>query len=133
MPSAVAVDARFFIDRRTGSRPVPRWALGGANVHDAASDPADATGAGMPASPSRRLVAAVMWQALVDVGAVAHAATRPGPAAAARWWFANDDETWPLSFRNCCAALGMEADAVRRELATGRPGVHAFSVRRGAI
>ena len=132
MPSA-AVDPRFFIDRRTASRPFPR-AFSGTGAHElAAGAPADVAPGGVPASPSRRLVAAVFWQALVDVGAVAHAATRPVPAAAARWWFANDDETWPLSFRNCCAALGLDVDAVRRELATGRPGAHAFSLRRGAI
>jgi len=132
MPSA-AVDPRFFIDRRTASRPFPR-AFSGAGAHAlAAGAPADVAHAGVPASPSRRLVAAVLWQALVDVGVVAHAATRPGSAAAARGWFASEDETWPLSFRNCCAALGFDAAAVRRELATGRPGAHAFSVRRGAI
>jgi len=139
MPSvaaAVHVDPRFFVNRRWGARAAPlvtgSRTTGGAIVHDAAGDPTDALARpGMPASPSRRLVAAVMWQALVDVGAVANAAPRLGTAAQAAAWFASDDAVWPYSFVNCCAALELEPGAVRHALTTGEAGMRrALAVRR---
>jgi hypothetical protein len=43
-------------------------------------------------------------------------------------WFASDDVTWPFSFRNVCAVLGVDPFAVRRVVRRhldGRP--HALA------
>jgi hypothetical protein len=31
-------------------------------------------------------------------------------------WFASTDRRWPYSFENICAALGLDADGIRRRL-----------------
>jgi hypothetical protein len=69
-------------------------------------------------SPARRLVAAVLWQALVDMALAPHrhGRTRRGDMADAGRWFASDDTAWPYSFVNLCGVLELEPAAVRAAL-----------------
>jgi hypothetical protein len=75
-------------------------------------------------APERRLLVAVLEQALDDVGLV-RSTTRTRPRARrlcgrrganVEVWFAARNEPWPLSFENLCSHLGLDADAIRTAL-----------------
>jgi hypothetical protein len=75
-------------------------------------------------TPERRLLFAVLDQALHDLRIARLAqgtGRRPWKAAAASGrgveaWFESDDATWPCSFENVCAGLGLDADAIRERV-----------------
>ena len=83
-------------------------------------NPADSAPAEPEQTPERRLMAAVLEQALSIVrgeqsgfAAVLH----PRVKAEAVGWFASRDVSWPMSFESVCAVLGIDADAVRGKVA----------------
>jgi hypothetical protein len=80
--------------------------------------PCDWREGGAPMTPARRLMAAVLEDAV-------HELTHPGGGSARarerRWdevlaWFASDDDTWPFSFVNVCDALGIAPSRLRTQL-----------------
>jgi hypothetical protein len=70
-----------------------------------------------PDSPEQRLMAAVLMQAVHDLLLVR---SHPGLLrhADVDGWFDDRDAAWPFSFENLCAALSIDADAVREALAS---------------
>ena len=55
-------------------------------------------------------------------------------AREAEEWMRSSDTGWPFSFVNVCAALGLDADYVRRQLALRREGAtHSFHRRRRRV
>lgn len=70
------------------------------------------------ASPERRLMAAVMIDAIRDhragIGARSGRARQLGHLAA--HWIASTETTWPFSFENICAAFDVDAADLRRRL-----------------
>jgi hypothetical protein len=83
-------------------------------------DPTDADGIRAahtrPTSPDVRLRLAVFEQALHEL--------RRYPAdtplgAAARAWFASDEQTWPCAFAALCDTFGLDPAAVRRRVLGG--------------
>jgi len=80
--------------------------------------PCDWRGGSARLTPTRRLMAAVLEDAV-------HELTHPGGGSArARGrrcdeilaWFASDDDTWPFSFVNVCDALGIAPTRLRAQL-----------------
>jgi hypothetical protein len=73
--------------------------------------------------PERRLMVAVLHEALVDWGRGA----RDGAGAElvafrrAAAWFRSADTRWPYSFVNVCEGLGISPSAVRKSLRRSRP------------
>jgi len=65
--------------------------------------------------PERRLMLAVLHEAVVSYLTRRERSTREGQMEIERW-FASDDATWPYSFGNLCDALGLDRSAVRRSL-----------------
>ena len=76
-------------------------------------------------SPERRLMLAVLEEALLDVRRSANRRTLRMRRLAdeVEGWFAANDEGWPCSFLRICHALGLDAAAVRTRLARWRTGV----------
>ena len=66
-------------------------------------------------APERRLMLAVLQEAVVTYLAGAHRSL-PQHLRELEQWFASDDTTWPYSFGNLCDALGLDRSAVRRAL-----------------
>jgi hypothetical protein len=83
------------------------------------------------AEPHKSLMAAVLRTVVDDCRAasidlrpvVAHADLRPRGVRQAIAYVASTDRAWPYSFENLCEALGLSAEALRREL----------NVRRGQV
>jgi hypothetical protein len=75
-----------------------------------------------PLSPEQRLMLAVLERAVDDLqGRIESAGDKWGPRHPKPWisapeWVASEDTTWAFSFRNCCAALGLDPDYLRRGL-----------------
>jgi hypothetical protein len=65
-----------------------------------------------PVTPEKRLMAAVLNDALDVVGAPGGRHRRK-LVRATYAWFASDDTEWPFSFRNICAVLGIDPFALR--------------------
>ena len=81
--------------------------------------PADQAPAEPWQTPERKLLAAVLEQALSIVrgeqsgfAAVLH----PRVKAEAVGWFASRDVSWPMSFENVCDTLGLDAGAIRSKV-----------------
>jgi hypothetical protein len=80
--------------------------------------------------PEQRLMAAVLEdafrclhrKAVIDSGVETEKVRRRlVPQNAAACWFASHDTTWPFSFENICAALGLDAGALRQRLRVAAP------------
>jgi len=68
--------------------------------------------------PEQELMLAVLRQALDDYGRALvekHARARRERYVLERWFF-HDDLEWTFSFLNVCQGVGLDADALRREL-----------------
>ena len=78
-------------------------------------------------SPQRRLMLAVLEQALLDLRRSADRRTLRTRRLAdeVEGWFAANDDGWPCSFLSICHALGLDAAAVRTRLARWRTEVPA--------
>jgi len=66
-----------------------------------------------PGAGERALMRAVLEDALRCVTGDGPVPDRMERAAEARAWLADTDETWPFSFENICAALGLCAQRLR--------------------
>jgi hypothetical protein len=80
-----------------------------------------------PAEPHKRLMAAVLRAVIDDCrgGSAYRRSTgqgvvEPGSIRKAVAYVASGDRTWPFSFENLCDALGLDATALRQELAAVR-------------
>jgi hypothetical protein len=82
--------------------------------------------------PEQRLMAAVLEEAfrclhgkaLIDGGAETGEVRRRRrlvPQQAAALWFVSPDTSWPFSFENICAALELDAGALRQRLRVAAP------------
>ena len=80
-------------------------------------------------TPERRLLYAVLDQALNDLRMARLAPPPPARTSATRSlrsrasveaWFASDDAGWLFSCENVCAALGLDADSIRSRVLPGR-------------
>jgi hypothetical protein len=72
-------------------------------------------------TPEKRLLVALLLDALSQFDKVRNA-RRPRDAQTReelRAWFFAEDLSWPFSFENVCAHLGIEPNAIRDQL--GRP------------
>src|SRR5262245_42072850 len=133
--AAAAEQRLFFVDRHRAPAHAPlviasRYG-GHVQIRESGGDPTDLPELAGPVSTgARRLVGAVVWQALVDVGVVAHATPKPLETVKAQIWFASDDVSWPYSFVNCCAVLGLEPAAVRAALVDRNGGRLALRLLR---
>jgi len=65
--------------------------------------------------PERRLMLAVLHEAVLAYLAGEARTTRTGMNEIEAW-FGSDDATWPYAFGNLCDALGLDRTAVRRAL-----------------
>ena len=72
--------------------------------------------------PERRLVLAVLLDALQIVAWGVSATQSQRLVAEAREWIMSDDVVWPVSFLNVCEALDLEPRAVRRYAAAWMDG-----------
>jgi hypothetical protein len=79
---------------------------------------AELTRASEPTQPERRLLLAVLSDAIVLFRSCAPDVqdTRRGACEEARRWILSDDRAWPLSFVNVCDALGIAFEPLRRAL-----------------
>jgi hypothetical protein len=68
-----------------------------------------------PIDPERRLMLAVLHEAVTGYLAGRERSVRENLREIEQW-FASDDTTWPYSFGNLCDALGLDRSAVRRAL-----------------
>ncbi len=89
----------------------------------AAVMPSQMPGSDAPCLPERRLMAAVLEEALYTYFA---SGGRETPAhRRAYWdaaaWFASDDTAWPFSFLNICAGLGLDAPSIRARIQSDGP------------
>ncbi len=82
---------------------------------------ADLTRASEPSQPERRLLLAVLSDAIVLFQARASAVgrARRRDFEEAERWIMSDDRVWPCSFVNVCDALGIAFEPLRRELDAG--------------
>jgi hypothetical protein len=71
-----------------------------------------------PATPERRLMAAVLAQALDDVrrGAGGDSAAARRLRESTRIWFTSPGHAWPYSFERICAVLDLDVDAIRERV-----------------
>jgi len=69
--------------------------------------------------PERRLMLAVLREAVSGYVGGAGRSTRGTPRELEEW-FASDDTCWPYSFANLCDGLGLDRSAVRRALLVQR-------------
>jgi hypothetical protein len=74
-------------------------------------------------TPERRLLLAVLQDAIEHIGRGDRSASGKGTAAEARAWVASRDRSWPFAFEAICDALGLEPDYIRRGLVNYRPTV----------
>jgi hypothetical protein len=82
-----------------------------------------------PVTPEMRLYRAVLEQALLDLDVTRHRPQRRRAPKAAEIlrWFRSTDTSWPFAFESVCAALGLDASAVRRSvLPMTRPAAPRF-------
>ena len=81
-------------------------------------------------SPERRLMLAVLEEALLDLRRSANRGTLRMRRLAdeVEGWSAANDDGWPCSFLRVCQALGLDAAAVRTRLARWRAEVPAQAV-----
>jgi len=72
-------------------------------------------------SSEQRLLLAVLERAVLDLFKYRYARRRRYQRLYRETyeWVAAEEHAWPYSFVNVCAALGLEADAVRRRLLDG--------------
>ena len=79
--------------------------------------------------PERRLMLAVLEDAVLAYQRFASATTRAGARAflEAQSWIENDDVMWPVAYRNVCDALGLDADALRGGLRAWRTRARSLS------
>jgi hypothetical protein len=107
----------------TGGRP---WAYDDAPFTPAYILPVQASPREQIKSPEKRLMAAVLMQAVDDLR-LARATRLQGLrqrnghgseswVADVEEWFASHDGRWPFSFERICAGLGIDADAIRDAL-----------------
>lgn len=75
------------------------------------------------ACPEARLMLAVLDHALNDIqhGARVDSDRARALVAEALAWIASDDLHWPFAFLNICDVLGLDAQAVRRQVRAGLP------------
>ncbi len=109
---------------------------GASSFEDASVDPAGLLPAQReqrydPALPERRLMAAVLAQALEDHR---RSVNDKRPAAQrllrrTRAWFRADEPNWPYSFTRICAALDLDADTIRARLLSRGLARPAYFVR----
>ena len=71
-------------------------------------------------TPERRLMLAVLEDALVVFQKYERMDQRSGLVAEVDDWFASDDTGWPFAFVNVCDALGIDVDWLRDRLARRR-------------
>lgn len=71
-------------------------------------------------TPERRLMLAVLEDALVVFQKYQRMDQRSGLLAEVESWFASDDTGWPFAFVNVCDALGIDVDWLRDRLARRR-------------
>lgn len=80
----------------------------------------DQTAFPLPSCPEKRLMLAVLEQAIEDWRKYRHTTKYSTPwymAKRASEWLWDDDMNWPYSFCRICAATGLEPEAVRLALA----------------
>jgi len=75
-------------------------------------------------APYRRLMIAVLVQAVYDLHRSRHLSSRcwfSGDAHLTRveWWFTSRDRRWAFSFENICQLLDLDIDTIRRTLQFG--------------
>ena len=70
--------------------------------------------------PERRLMLAVLEDALVVFQKHERTGQRPALLAEVEEWFASDDTSWPLAFVNVCDTLGIDVGWLRSRLAKRR-------------
>jgi hypothetical protein len=79
---------------------------------------------GTDGTPERRLAAAMLESAAVDLRQCRHTPHRAGQRL--YWqtyeWIASPDREWPFSFVNLCEFLGLSAPAIRQQLLADRAG-----------
>jgi hypothetical protein len=71
-----------------------------------------------PLSPERKLMVAVLEEALIDYqrGSSAHGNKGKDRFAEAEAWILETDAEWIFSFVNCCEVLGIDPDYLRQGL-----------------
>lgn len=69
----------------------------------------------VPLSPERRLLWAVLVQAVADLHVRRGLGRRVRTGDPAAWFLARDDD-WVFGFEAICGELGLDADAVRRAI-----------------
>jgi hypothetical protein len=76
------------------------------------------------ASPEKRLLIAVLWNAILEYQDFLCSGRRADNVEAQklRKWFFEHDEIWPFSFENVCAQLDLDPNCIRTRLATLRNG-----------
>jgi hypothetical protein len=87
-------------------------------------------------SPEKRLLIAVLWNAILEYQDFLCSGRSGGDAEAQklRKWFFEPDQMWPFSFENVCAQLDLDPSSIRTRLATlgsGMPVGSRQSRRRG--
>ena len=75
-----------------------------------------------PIQPERRLMLAVLSDAIVLVQSGAPRFAERREIEDAHRWIRSDDRAWPFSFVNVCDSLGIAHEPLRRALVRGRPG-----------
>ena len=75
-----------------------------------------------PIQPERRLMLAVLSDAIVLVQTHGPRTTLHRDLEDARRWILSDDRRWPFSFVNVCETLGIAFEPLRRALLKGREG-----------
>lgn len=103
----------------------------------------DLIGAASVFQPEKRLMLAVLEEAIATFQRHIVSDTRRSQQLAAdvEEWTASDDDEWPFSFRNICAALDIEPDYLRTGMArwkeaerhrarSGKSAVYRFPFRR---
>jgi hypothetical protein len=120
----------FAAGRRAPRRPDPDHDLA-LHLSPVATDSFIARATG---EPSRRLMLAVLADAVATFRRTAQACTRRDALifAETAHWFASDDETEPFAFLTVCDALGLDAEYLRKGLkairARAREARHAPAI-----
>lgn len=81
--------------------------------------------------PEKRLMLAVLEEAVADYQKFVIAASREGRALfeEVEAWFASEDREWPFAFASICDSLGLEASWLRRGLVLWRDAQRARHAR----
>ena len=85
-----------------------------------------------PVQPERRLMLAVLSDAIVLFQTGGSQLARHHDVADAHRWILSDDRRWPYSFVNVCEALEIAPSALRRQLVRWRAAQAARRRNRGA-